>query len=193
MGSCYTQEELQHLGLKSVGRNVSLSRKASIYSPEDIVIGDNVRIDDFCILSGNIVLRNYIHIAPYCGLFGGAYGIEMQDFSTLSSRCAVYALSDDYSGQAMTNPTIPNEYRNVSGGRVVFERHVIVGTGSTVLPGVTLHEGASVGSMTLVNRSLEAWSIYIGSPCRKLRDREKKLLEAERRFLQEKAQEKSAI
>lgn len=181
----YTQEELRDLGLRSVGENVLLSRMASIYGPENITIGDNVRIDDFCILSGNITLHSYIHIAPYCGLFGGIFGIEIQDFSSLSSRCAVYALSDDYTGEAMTNPMIPDKYRNVSGGRVMLERHVIVGTGTTILSGAILREGVAVGSMSLVNKSLEAWSMYVGCPCRKLREREKTPLELEQVFISE--------
>ena len=54
----YTNIELQTLGFKAVGKNVFISNKASIYSPHLIEIGDNVRIDDFCILSGNINLKN---------------------------------------------------------------------------------------------------------------------------------------
>lgn len=185
MDSYYTMNELNSLNLKSVGRDVLLSRKSSIYSPERISIGDHVRIDDFCILSGNILLDNYIHIAPYCGLFAGEFGIEMHDFSTISSRCTIYALSDDYTGQAMTNPTIPDQYRNVSGGKVVLERHVIIGTGSTILPDIVIHEGAAVGSMSLVNKSLNPWSIYIGCPCQKLRERKVTLLEIEKQFLTE--------
>ena len=52
--SFYSREELLDLGLKSVGENVRISRKVSIYGAEQISIGDNVRIDDFCILSGII-------------------------------------------------------------------------------------------------------------------------------------------
>ena len=43
-----------------------ISKKVSIYSPQKISIGNNVRIDDFCILSGNITLGNYCRIAA-CG------------------------------------------------------------------------------------------------------------------------------
>ena len=66
MNSFYTDSELKEIGFKSVGSNILLSRKASIYSPEKISIGNNVRIDDFCILSGNITIGNYCRIAAYC-------------------------------------------------------------------------------------------------------------------------------
>ena len=54
MNSFYTENELKQIGFKRIGENVLISRKASIYQPELIEIGNNVRIDDFCILSGNI-------------------------------------------------------------------------------------------------------------------------------------------
>lgn len=185
MTSFYSEEELRSIGLKSYGKNVLISRFARIYGAESISIGNNVRIDDFCILSGNIVLGNYIHIAAYCCLFGGKSGIEMQDFTGLSSRCAVYADSDDYSGLAMSNPMVPDKYRNVKGGRVILEKHAIVGSGTTILPNVTICEGCSVGSMSLVSKSLEQWGIYVGIPCRRLRDRNKHLLQLENEFLKE--------
>ena len=183
MTSFYSDKELKEMGFKYLGNNVNISRKASIYNIHSISIGDNVRIDDFCILSGNITLGRNIHIAAYCCLFAGEYGIEMKDFSGLSSRCAVYALTDDYSGLHMTNPTVPDKYRNVFGGQVTIGRHSLIGTGSTILPGINIGEGVSVGSMSLINKDLSPWGIYIGIPCRKLKDRKKDLLQLECEYL----------
>ena len=76
--SFYSECELQEIGFLSVGKNVLISRKCSIYSPEKISIGNNVRIDDFCILSGSIKLNSNIHISAYCALYG-AKGIELMD------------------------------------------------------------------------------------------------------------------
>lgn len=151
--------------------NVLVSRKASIYNPEQIVLGDNIRIDDFCILSGNIKLGSYIHISAYTCLIGGVKGIILQDFVTVSSRCAVYAVSDDFSGEQLNNSMIPTAYRSVIEGRVILEDYVSVGTGSTILPGVKLEEGAAVGAMSFVKHTLEGWKIYAGVPCRYVKDR----------------------
>lgn len=183
MSSFYSRDELQELGFKSVGDEVLISRKASIYGAENISLGNHVRIDDFCVMSGSIKTGDYVHIAVYTCLFGGDAGIELADFTTVSSRCAIYAKSDDYSGTALANPMIPMEYNHVISGKVMLEKHVLIGTGSTVLPGVTIHEGTSVGSMSLVNRSLDPWGMYAGIPCRRLKDRKKDLLEKEREFL----------
>ena len=185
MTSFYSEKELLEIGFKKVGKNVKISRYANIYSPHNMEIGDNVRIDDFCILSGKIILGNNIHIAAFCALFGGEYGIVMQDFVGVSSRSAIYAASDDYSGAFLTNPTVPEEFCNVTGGPVVLEKHVIIGTGSSIMPDIVIGEGTAVGSMSLVNKSLEKWGIYIGIPCKKIKDRKKDLLDLEEKYVKQ--------
>ena len=183
MNSFYSDDELKEIGFKFVGSNVLISKKCSIYGAQNISIGNNVRIDDFCILSGKIEIGNYVHIAAGVMLFGGEYGIVLEDFVGISSRCAVYAASDDYSGEALTNPTIPDEYRNVIGGKVIFEKHSLVGSGCTVLPNVTVGEGTSIGSMSLVNKTLDKWGICVGIPCRRVKDRSKRILELEKQMI----------
>lgn len=185
MTSFYTQQELQALGFASLGKNVLLSRKCSVYGAQNISIGDNTRIDDFCILSGKIHIGSYIHISAYTGLFAGECGIILRDFVTVSSRCALYAVSDDYSGAAMTNPMVPEKFRNVEKACVIMEKHAILGSGCTVMPGVTVGEGTAVGSMSFVNRSLEPWSMYVGIPCRKIKERRRDLLAMEQQLRQQ--------
>ena len=84
----------------------------------------------------------------------------------------------------MTNPTIPDNYKKIIYGKVIIKKHSIVGSGTTILPGVTLEEGTSVGANSLVNKSTKPWGIYVGSPIRKLKDRKKDLLELEKEFLE---------
>jgi galactoside O-acetyltransferase len=176
MNSFYTVAELPSLGLKSYGENVQISRKASIYRPECVEIGSNVRIDDFCILSGQIKLGNYIHISAQTLLFGGKVGIDMEDFSGLSSRCAVYAESDDYSGNHLSHAACPEQYRAPYGGKVTLARYVIVGSGCTLLPGILVGEGAAIGAMSLVIRDVLPWTINAGIPCQVIKARSKKAI-----------------
>lgn len=183
MNSFYSIDELVKIGIKKLGNNVLISRKASIYGAENIEIGDNVRIDDFCILSGNIKIGNYVHIAAYCGMFGGDAGIFLDDFSGLSSRTVVYAASDDYSGEFLTNPTVDDKYRNVICKPVKVGKHVVVGTGSTILPGVNIGDGSSVGACSLIVKDCEENSIYVGVPAKKLKERSKRVFELEKDFL----------
>lgn len=184
MTSFYTQQELRALGFASLGKNVLLSRKCSVYGAQNISIGDNTRIDDFCILSGKIQIGDYVHISAYTGLFAGECGIILQNFVTVSSRCSLYAISDDYTGAAMTNPMVPEPFRNVEKACVILKKHAIIGSACTVMPGVTVGEGAAVGSMSFVNCSLEPWSIYVGIPCRKIKERRRDLLKMEQQLRQ---------
>ena len=174
--SFYSIEELQQLGLAHVGVNVLISKKASIYSPNTISIGDNVRIDDFCILSGKITLGNNIHIGAFCALYG-RFGIELQDYTGLSPRTTIFSATDDFGGDFLISPMAPDEFTNVTGGLVKLEKYTQVGAGTIILPSVVLSEGCATGSMTLVTKSLEPWTIYTGIPAKALKPRKRGLLE----------------
>ncbi len=183
--SFYTKEELEKIGFKMTGHNVLISQKASIYGASKICIGNNVRVDDFCILSGNITLGNNVHLAAYSALYGGDAGIQIDDFANISSRVCIYAVSDDYSGYTMTNPTVPEKYKHIQNESVYIGKHVIIGSGCTILPGVTLAEGTALGAMSLCKISTEEWKIYAGIPARIIKDRRKELLDLEREYLNE--------
>ena len=58
---------------------------------------------------------------------------------------SIYSSSDDYSGGAMTNPTVPEQFTHFDCANVTVGRHVIIGAGSVVLPGITLREGPAFG------------------------------------------------
>jgi galactoside O-acetyltransferase len=169
-----TEKELKKVGFKSYGNNVLISDKASIYSPETISIGSNVRIDDFCILSAGtegIKIGNYIHIACYTSIIG-AGKITLKDYCNISSRVAIYSSNDDYSGEWMTNPMVPSEYTNVKHGPVLIDRHVIIGAGSVILPHSHIKEGVSIGALSLVKADCEPNYIYAGNPLQKIKKKD---------------------
>ena len=173
----YTNKELKEFGFRALGRSVLISRTCRIYTPETISLGSHVLIDDFTILNGELVLGDYVHISSNCELYAGEARITVGDFCEISSRCALYATSDDYSGASLFGPQVPAAYRGVKNEPVILENYVLMGTGGTMLPGVRVAEGCSFGAMTLVNRSTEPWGVYAGIPARRLRERERDLLE----------------
>ena len=184
--SFMSDKELQDIGFRSIGKNVKISCKASIYGAGNISIGSNVRIDDFCVLSagsGGIKIGSYIHIAVYSSLIGKEQ-IELMDFSNLSSRVSIYSSSDDYSGAFMTNPTVPEIYTGVEHNPVLVGRHVIVGAGSVVLPGVVLGDGVAIGALSLVTNSCQSFGVYAGIPAKKKSIRKKTLLDLEKEMTQ---------
>ena len=176
-----TEQQLSFMGFAELGSNVLISDKASIYGASRIKIGSNVRIDDFCVLSageGGIDIGNYVHIAVFALLIG-AGKITVSDFAGVSSRVSVYSSNDDYTGKFLTNPMVPAEYTNVTHADVTLGKHVIIGSGSVVLPGVTLHEGAAIGSLSMITKDCEAFGVYIGTPAKKIKNRKRDLLALE--------------
>lgn len=190
-----TREEIEQIGFASVGNNVFISTKASFYGTSKIHIGNNVRIDDFCVISageGGVHIGNYIHIAVYSSLIGSGR-ITLMDYSNISSRVSIYSSNDDYSGNYMSNPMVPTEFTNVMHAPVVIGRHVIIGSGSVILPGVVLGDGAAIGALSLVKDNCDNFYIYAGNPLKKIKQRTQNLLKKEKLLvsLVEKSNEKN--
>lgn len=179
---------LEGMGFSHLGKNVLISEKASIYNCEKISIGNNVRIDDFCVISagfGGIDIANYIHIAVYSSLIG-AGKITLSDYSNISSRVGIYSSSDDFSGASMTNPMIPDKFKNVTHKDVFLGRHVIIGSGSVILPGVTLEDGVAIGALSIVKETCVSFGVYTGTPARYIKKRKRDILEVEKKFIDSK-------
>ena len=85
----------------------------------------------------------------------------------------------------MTNSLLPKKYKKEILLPVKLGKHVIVGAGAIVLPGVDIAEGCSVGAMALLTKSTQPWGLYIGSPARRIKERKRDLLELEKQFLLE--------
>ncbi len=183
MDGFLTRDEIKRIGFREVGENVLISEKACFYRPKQISIGDNTRIDDFCIFIGNIKIGRYVHVAGYSSIHASEGSVQIDDFSTLSSRVCIYSVSDDYSGEYMTSPLFEKEYTNAVSSDIRIGKYVVVGTGSTILPGAIIPDGVAVGAMSLVKQSLEPWGIYAGIPVRKKKDRKQDLLGLVKQFV----------
>lgn len=179
-----SKDELQKIGFKSIGDNVLISDKCSIYSPQNIEIADNVRIDDFVILSPATSLKigNYVHIGCYTSIIGKGE-IVLEDFVGISGRVSIYSSSDDYTGMSMTNPMIPNEFKKITNGKVHVRKHSIIGTNSIILPNVTIGFGCSIYAQTLIKSNCEEFSVYSGNPSKLIGKRLKKFLDYEKKFI----------
>ena len=180
-----SHDAIKALGFASVGECVQISDRASFYGTHRISIGNNTRIDDFCVLSagiGGFLIGNHIHIAVGASLIGSGK-ITLCDFVGISSRASIYSSNDDYSGAVMTGPTLPSEFTDVRHADVFVGKHVIVGSGSVILPGVILEEGVAVGALSLVNKNCKAFGIYAGNPVRRIKERKRDLLELEKKLM----------
>lgn len=178
----YTREELENMNFKSLGENVLIDRLTQIYKPEKISLGNNVRIGSYCILSGDINIGNYVHIASYSLLNGGG-GIDIGDFVAISSFVRILTENSDFSGESFATPMIDINYRNDIILKTKIKKHVVIGSGSLILPGCHLEDGVAVGAMSMINQQTESFWLYVGIPAKKIKKRKKNILELENEIL----------
>jgi galactoside O-acetyltransferase len=178
-----TQEETP--AVAGAGDNVNIHPTVLIFGAEHVTVGSNVRIDAHCIITagpGKVEIGDHVHLGAAVHIFGSA-GVRISDFCGLSSRVSIFSTSDDYSEGHLTNPTVPEDLRKVTAAPVALERHAIIGCGSVLMPGITVGEGAAVGALSMVNRSVPAYSIVSGNPMRRIGERDgERLAEMEKRI-----------
>lgn len=165
-------------GFARLGRGSWISPKAVFYNPGRIWIGENCRIDDFCLLSAQdgIEIGDNVHIGCFSYVVGKA-SFVMEDYCSLSGRVSVYTSNDDFSGDALINPRVP--FTNVRSAPVVMRSHAVVGAGSVLMSGVEMGRGAGLGAMSMLTRSIPEFEIWGGSPARFIKARSRRLLELE--------------
>lgn len=184
----YNEEELAGFGFRSIGTNVRIAKNSTIIGLANISLGNNVRIDGggAIIADGNgwLNIGSFVHVGGWCFLSAGD-GIVMEDFSGISQGVRIYSRTDDYSGGHLTNPMVPEKFTGIIRGAVTLKKHVIIGSGTVILPKVTIGEGSSVGALSLVTKSLESWGVYSGCPAKRLKDRSRRLLALESELMDE--------
>lgn len=158
------------------GIDVRISERAEITRPDLVDVGDHVAIDMGVYLSTAASIGDYVHIAPnVCIIGGSSAGLIMEDFSNISANATIVVLSDDFT-QGMLNPIVSVRYRKLIGGTVIMKRFSAVGVNSVVLPGVVMAEGSVLGANSLLTKSTEPWTIYVGSPAKPVKTRDKELI-----------------
>jgi galactoside O-acetyltransferase len=182
----YSEDELRALGLGAFGEDVHIDSTVQLVNPSKIFIKSHVRIDAFCFITAGpegVHIGSHVHLAASVCIFGGGGKVELEDFTGLAARVSLYTANDDYSGEYLTNPTVPDEFKNVLHGPVTLGRHALVGTNSVIMPGVTLATGSAVGAFSYVNRSVAAFVFVDGRPAKKIGKRHQGLLKLEQRLL----------
>jgi galactoside O-acetyltransferase len=171
------RSELLAMGFAAVGNHVFVSREATIVHPERVHLGSMVRIDPFSLIIARQPVRigSHVHLGSSVTL-NAAAEIAIGDFSGVSAGTKVFTTDDDYGGDFLTGPTVDPRLTNITTAPVVLEEHCIVGANCVILPGAVLEQGAAVGALSLIKGRLDAWTIYGGTPAKKLKERSRALL-----------------
>jgi acetyltransferase-like isoleucine patch superfamily enzyme len=156
----FSREELLAMGFEKVGDPVWVSRKASFYAIRGS-LGHHVRIDDFCVIKGHVVIGSYIHIASYCSLSGVGGKVEVGDCVGMGNRTTLYTASNDFRADAMGSNAVPQDLVKIITGDVTIGRAALIGAHCLLLPGVHVGDAASIGAQCLVSQSIEPGSILV--------------------------------
>lgn len=165
---------MAELTFKSIGEDLYVDPTSRIRHPQNVSLGNHVAIDLGVYISTAATIGDYIHLAPYVCVIGGAESnLIMEHFSGASAGSKILCGSDDFT-KGMMNPQVPIKYRAPKISFVHFKPFSCVGVNCVVMPGVTLAEGSAVGSNSVLTKDTEPWTIYVGNPAKpvKLRDRE---------------------
>lgn len=167
-----TASELK--AFKSVGIDVRISKDCIIYGHQNIVIGDNVRIDAGTVIlaaGGQLIVGPHTHIASQC-LLSCKGGIELKGFNAVSFGTKLISASDDFGGGFLIGPVFDPDYINVTMEPIIMARNSAIGSNCVILPGVRMAEGSVLAANSLLNKSTQPWKIYLGSPAKEFKDRQ---------------------
>lgn len=158
----------------------NISKSAIVYSLAKIInkkncsISQYSQIDDFVFINAgkNCEIGMFVHISSFCSIVGGGEFI-LSDFSGLSAGVRIITGSDDFRGSFLSNPTVPEKYKNVKAGVVKIGKHCILGSNSIVLPDIEIPDGVTIGAGSVVTKELKPWTIYAGFTPKKIGERDK--------------------
>lgn len=179
---------------KKVGRNVVFGRNLILRHPNKISIGDNVIIDDDCLLdakgetnegitigngftlgrfsslvckNGNIHIGSHVNVGSSVKIIVGEGGtITIGNSIDIGSSCHFSGGSYDYS----RSDVLPSSRRQQTKG-MVLEDLVWIGVGVIVLDGVSIGRQSIVGAGSLVNKNIPAGTVAVGVPAAVIRER----------------------
>jgi galactoside O-acetyltransferase len=160
----------------NIGKEVFISKKATIIGSENLIIGNNVKIDDGVIIicKKKLSIGSYVHIAPY-SVIRSHEKIYINDYVQISSFVDIFTSIDStFYKDKFSHSLIKNKKMKSFNRPITIESFSSIGSHSVILPGAHISEGASIGALTLINFETESWGVYAGNPSRLLFKKEKK-------------------
>lgn len=162
--------------IKHMGKNVLIDVGVFLYGTKNISIGDYVWIDTGVRLEamlGEITIGKRVHIAPNA-IIAAREPVIIHDYVGIGAGAKIYANSErPFGGKRMSGPMIPEKYKAYYSKKIIIGKDSCVGTGSVLLPGAGIGEGAVVGANTVIKKEIAPYDIVAGLPPRIIGKREK--------------------
>lgn len=168
------------------GRGVIFSKMCYLFGGEYIELGDNVYFSRGCILTAWGKFRHWtyhpsIKIGSNCS-FGeynhitSIHSITIGD-GLLTGRWVT--ITDNAHGE-IDYPSLqqpPSERKLCSKGPVNIGSNVWIGDKATILPGVTIGDGAVIGANTVVVKDVPSYCVVVGNPARIIKRKVSELID----------------
>ncbi len=157
------------------GQNVYIGHNTIFTNPSKVFLGDNVRIDPFCLITTGLITSSNIQICSHAVLGGGnQHTITMGEWTFIGYGSKLFCASEDYSG----NDGPVNEFwgnNKIFRGDITFRNYSGIASDVIVFPGITLPIGCTIGAKSLVRNqsSLVEWAVIIDKQPVKRRNAEK--------------------
>ena len=177
----YTRNDFDLAGMV-VGSNPMICDDVIFHNPENIIIGDNVRIDTQSVFVAGkdtkIIIGDNCHVNSGCIFHGSTGNITLHSKVGIADKVVLYTSTFDYTIYREDRKT-PGYYTVICedgtmlgyNGDIEINSDVIVGCGTVILPNVCLYIGCTVGSNSLVKKSVERYTVVAGNPCRLIKYR----------------------
>jgi acetyltransferase-like isoleucine patch superfamily enzyme len=189
------RSKLYPLMLGKVGKNVVFGANVVLRHPHKIFIGDDVVVDDNCLLDakggansgifigshvflgrnsilsckdGDILLEDGVNIGFNCEVYS-ASRVVLKEHTLVAAYC-YFVGGGNYDLERMDISFAEQDGLDSRGG-ITVERDCWFGAHATILDGVTIGMGAVVAAGAVVNRSLPAHVVAGGVPARVIRRR----------------------
>lgn len=178
---------------EEIGRGVVFGRNVVLRHPHKIKLGNNVLIDDDCVLDAkgcagpDFVIGDNVILSRGC-LLSAKYGpISIGDNTNFGANCLVYAAKEVtigrdtllaaqcYVGGAMyqfDDPNVPPIQQGAYANGVSIGNGCWLGAGVKVIDGVTVGDGVILGTGAVVNKDIPALSVAVGVPAKVIKTRE---------------------
>lgn len=144
------------------------------FKPNSIHLADNVAIESGTLLVlgddhngfGIISVGQGTWIGQYNNLRAGAGNIRIGANCLISQFCSLIA-----SGHGVERHQLINKQPPPAKVGLTIEDDVWMGAGATVVPGVTIHQGAIIGAGSVVTHDVPRYEIWGGTPAKKIGER----------------------
>lgn len=161
------QAHLQDMETVHIEGDCFIAPEAKLFAepgrPINIKSGSFIAAD--AVLHGPIDIGRSVSINHHVTLDGGKKGIVFGDHCRVAAYCSAYAFNHNYEKHA------PISEQGVSSKGIIFEKDVWLGSHVSVVDGVTIAEGAVIGTRSVVTKDVEPYIVAAGNPATKIKDR----------------------